>query len=180
MVEAQKGYFGEMSPEALDECVTGYLLDAGFLPETLEMSNLAPEYVTAYVPSSPMPEGNTEAGMDGAVAGEVDVEGSTAGDAPVHAYTVVATATGDWGNLYRLLNKVSKKRGIELVSYSFYASDALPVPPKANGGDSQDNLGRAIPDRFSLTLKLYVDTGKGSGSLEEEAGTGTRTGEGNG
>jgi hypothetical protein len=54
--EAKKRLFTQMLSEALDSTVTGYLVKAGFEPQSLSLSTLSPETVDPFVPTMLNPD----------------------------------------------------------------------------------------------------------------------------
>jgi hypothetical protein len=169
--KAKKKYFKPMKPETLDEKVTGYLVEAGFEPTTLSMSTLNVEGIPYYsptilrptaVPDIPDPEATSEGAVDGdgltpkeeteaaaaaADSGYAEEEVATGG-APAFVYTVNVSAEGEWSNLYKLLDAVKKKSGIEIVSYQ-YNDTAAPSDTVASGVP-------VAKDSVNLVIKLYV------------------------
>jgi hypothetical protein len=187
--KAKKKYFKPMKPETLDEKVTGYLVDAGFDPQTLSMSTLNVEGVPSYLPtvlrptavpevSDPdttsegavdgdglTPKEETEAAAAAADSGYAEQEAATGG-APAFVYTVNVSVEGEWSNLYKLLDKVRKKSGIEIISYQ-YNESAAPVDI------SNPSASVASKDSVNMVLKLYVyvkgvpaSTGNGDAAVQ--------------
>jgi hypothetical protein len=187
--KAKKKYFKPMKPETLDEKVTGYLTDAGFDPETLSMSTLnvegVPPYYASVLNPTAVPEpANADTASEGAIAegteGQTPAETTenaaaaadsgyadavaSMGGAPTFVYTVNVSVAGEWSNLYRLLDAVKKKSGIEIVSYQYNAANS---PSSAGGSASTgttDGVGSAAgtantiaqKDTISLIIKVYV------------------------
>jgi hypothetical protein len=54
--EAKKRLFPQMLSEAIDSTVTGYIVKAGFEPQSLSLSTLTPESPTAFIPAVLNPE----------------------------------------------------------------------------------------------------------------------------
>jgi hypothetical protein len=143
--------FSPLSIEELDSTVTGYLESAGFDPETLSMSQLAPEDMTPFSPQSlnesPVPESvDAQQAADDSVSEEASGdpdnptdEGAQAGGS-VYSYSATISAAGGWNNLYKLLGILADTSGVELTQYSY----------SAGGGENSDK------GSFSMTMKVYV------------------------
>jgi type II secretory pathway component PulM len=100
--DASKGkLYTEMKPEALDAAVTKYVVDAGFDPQSLQMSQLGYEAMPAYVPQAAVtaPEdgaataGGAATGTDGSAAAADADAGS--GDAATEQSAGTETAAAD-------------------------------------------------------------------------------------
>jgi len=230
---AIKKFFKPMKPETLDERVTGFLISAGYEPETLSLTPLGVEFVPEFTGTSEgllnevlgnepgsdstavagQDENNAEQGDgtdqgdgaagdgttgdgtdqgDGTTAGDGtdQGDGTTAGDgtadqdgegtegeaadqggeeempagptgAASFVYTVNVSASGDWSNLYRLLDNLKDKNGVEVVSYE-YNEATTEMGPAGAGPGTTSTIGSAMNsvapeyDSISMVLKLYV------------------------
>ncbi|MDR0817755.1 MAG: hypothetical protein LBN35_03860 [Clostridiales Family XIII bacterium] len=70
-----------------------------------------------------------------------DEAAANMGGAPAFVYTVNVSAQGEWSNLYKLLDTVRKKSGIEIISYQYN---------DASGGQT------ASKDTVTMVIKVYV------------------------
>jgi hypothetical protein len=164
--------FTRMTDEALDSTVTGYLVEAGFDPQTLTLSTMEPGALTSFVPEplaaasggegaeDPAPPADSGAGTEGVDdvplsdgpddsggmdegSGADGSSGVTASDS-IYSYSVNVTAEGGWKNLYGLLGRIVQVDGAEITNYSYTENANSP------GGEK---------GMFSLTIKLYVYLG---------------------
>jgi hypothetical protein len=135
------GFFSPMNSETLDSAVTGYLTDAGFDPGTLSMSPLAPENPAPFaaLPLSGMPAPDIPEDQE-STYGETTNQTAEAG-ASVYSYSVSATASGGWKNLYKLIDMIADVDGVEITQYSYSEN--------SEEGNSKDGS-------FSMTIKIYV------------------------
>jgi hypothetical protein len=58
------------------------------------------------------------------------------------------SVAGEWSNLYKLIDKIRKKSGIEIISYEYNAVGGAAGAPAG--------AGPVEPDRVHMVLKLYV------------------------
>jgi hypothetical protein len=132
-------FFDPLMIEQVDSTVTGYLVKAGFDPQSLSVSTLEPETLVSFTPQDTgdgapsSATGEAPAAEDGSGGEAVQTGGS------LHSYTANVTAGGGWSNLYKLLNRLSKLNGAELTQYSF------------SGADADSGKGS-----FTMVIKLYV------------------------
>ena len=200
---ASKKFFKPMKPETLDERVTGYLIAAGYNPETLSMSPLSVEFLTPFAGTNEgflnaaiesgsgsentgaADQGDGTAQGGGTVANDGTAQGGTANEndgaappanedaeagqtpegpegAAAFVYTVNISASGDWSNLYRLLDELKGKNGVEIVSYEYNQaitdSGSVAAGPGTTTGTMANVSNSVSPeyDSISMILKLYV------------------------
>jgi hypothetical protein len=136
-------FFDPLMIEQVDSTVTGYLVKAGFDPQSLSVSTLEPETLVSFTPQDNGDGAAVESTGEEPAAEPVAEDGS-GGEAAqtggsLHSYTVNVTAGGGWSNLYKLLSRLGKLNGAELTQYSFSGA----------GADSGKGS-------FSMVIKLYV------------------------
>ncbi|MDR0851710.1 MAG: hypothetical protein LBN36_04385 [Clostridiales Family XIII bacterium] len=145
--QAKLRYYLPMAPETIDEKITGILVDCGFSPDTLSMSQLTEEDVFPFTPQILSATALTD--PSSAYTIPADINGSAGTKA--YVYTVDVSASGEYKNFYALLEYINSKDGIEMVQFDY--TEVFPEKPEA--GKPAPPASASL-DHVRMVIKIYV------------------------
>jgi hypothetical protein len=156
----KKLFYLPMDPEALDETITGMLVNHGLEPINLTMTPLGTETVSYFAPpplvASAVPEKSTDGSLavatDTAISGVDAALADSMGGMNTFVYTVDVNADGDRSELFDIIEFVRNTPSLEVLNYNY----TDPTEEIIYGMFGEDPTTTRTAGSVSISFKVYV------------------------